>query len=222
MLVTRQTPFLAALALLVALFGCGNNSSTTPQTHSPSERTLDTKTEMTGSEKPVTTPRVGSTESSVEKPKPVMTDLSKLEFHLPEGWKATYDTNLNLNWDIDKFTKKTDGSVVRNRVEVTPLAPNKPTDMDAFEKKIKDMDFIMLGYRWTEVKAKEKLSDGFFFKGTAINEYGDKKPSPTFVMVRTINGLPIVFHFWYENPVEEGILLEAINIGKSAHVSPSK
>jgi hypothetical protein len=115
-------------------------------------------------------------------------DLGKLRVQLEPGWKAEYQKFFN-SWTIEKYTPGKDGFNESNRLTVRRLLGGEPTEVDAFAAKLKEKDFLDIGYQWTDVTAKGKLADGFFVKGwTRDHTVKDAKPVLGLVMVRDVAG----------------------------------
>jgi hypothetical protein len=119
---------------------------------------------------------------------PAAGNLGKLRLPLETGWKAEFQPFFN-SWTIEKYTPGKDGFNESNRLTVRRLLSGEPAEADAFVARLKEMDFLDIGYQWTEVTARDKLADGFVIKGlTRDHTVKDAKPVLGLVVVRDVAG----------------------------------
>ena len=89
------------------------------------------------------------------------------------------------------YTPGADGMNERNSLTINILPEDAPTDVEGYATKLQEKDFQDFGFKYTAIKDKTKLADGWLITGTAQGTGADDKPEPGFVVVRDIGGAKV-------------------------------
>jgi hypothetical protein len=142
-------------------------------------------------------------------------DMSRLILPTPYGWKATYD-QAKKSWTYES-PRPPDQTI---RVTIDEMPRDIPATLDAFAAKVAEKGFLEPGQRYTEVKTREELPDGFCITGVVEDDMDKSgKPSPGLAMVRTINGATIRCHS--TRVTHDYLVKEAIDFLKKAVIFTS-
>jgi hypothetical protein len=165
----------ASMIAVTAVVGCSKKSDDNKAAPSPSAK------EGTPS---ATTP---SADPAPAKP-PVEIDTSKLKV-TANGWEGEFNKNLK-DWVYEKYTPGKDGMNERNSLTISSLPDDVPTTVDEYATKLQTKDFQDFGFKYSVIKDKTKLADGWLITGTVVSTSGgaDEPPEPGFVIVRDIGG----------------------------------
>ncbi len=179
----RASGVVLASALLLSLGACGEKKSGGEATKAS---TTPAKAETVKTE-PKAEPVKAEEPKAAEPAKPAA-DMSKLTLADKKGWEGEYNAALT-SWTFEKYTPAKDGTNEPNRFYLDVLPDDAPKTVEEYATKLQEKDWQDFGYKYSEIKAKTALPNGFLITGL-VQDMSDAtaKPEAGFVLVFDVGG----------------------------------